>query len=1032
MVRKSASVLVILGCLVPGMAAALGLGELTLHSYLNEPLKAEVDLLETAELSADQIRIRLASREDFARAGVERQYFLTSLKFELEFKEDGSTRLLLTSTERVREPFLDFLVEARWPNGRILREYTVLLDPPLFEGSGSGVIAAVKVPTSAPTSVPEQATGATAADDQATQINRDRYGSNAAAMPTAGAEYLVQRDETLWSISRRARPAGSSIHQTMLDIQRLNPEAFMGNNINRLKAGYVLRLPSSAEITEADFEDAVAEVAQQEANWQDNVETIDARRLEPDSADSSGVAGSDEDQGRLQIAGVDDDTRDNGADGNLSARMENLDRVQRDNSDLLVRVDSMEEQVDTLKRLVDLKNDQISALQSAMAGDPNGAAIPDQQLGTIDSGTDELPEPDEGLINDLDASVIGAEIEDTTPAGEQSPPVVETAPGIVELAMGYLVYIVAALAILLAGAGWLMRDKLNLSSLSVSKLSIGRRGASQDQAGGGVNTDDEFAGVELLADDELIVDEFMDDSTEGAGNIETLESFSAPDEEAYAAQFETGDALAEADIYIAYGRFPQAVDLLKAAITIDPVNTEYRVKLMEACVEMVESGEFQQQLADLQLINDDAALQRARALVDGVDGGEVWLEDLPKPSLTAADVEAARAASPAPKPAPVAASAGMALPEVDLSSEDTEEESTEEESAEDEDADESGLKLMGLDDYGLDSGDELELDDSEASDLDAGADALDLDLELELEDLSESTDDLSLETDVLDLEDDALSLEDDGLSLEDDVLSLEDGVLSLEEESGESLEEVTTRPEAEDALDLGDLAIDDPAATDTNDEDDDSDLPSFNLDDYQIEDDAPVAEPAMDDIGALEEPDASDGEELESVDLDEFDLGELSVEDENLEIEPEPELEVADEEDGGLITDFGELEIDGGDAEESDEEISFGLAADEAVEDKGLELDSLEALSDTSDAQDTELGDLDLDFEVEAEAEVEAEEEGLVFATDGDEIATKLDLARAYMDMGDHDGARSILEEVQQDGSESQQQEAQSLLDSID
>ena len=154
MVRKFSTLLVILGWLCPGVASALGLGELTLHSYLNEPLVAEIDLLEVEVLTSDQIRIQLASREDFKRAGVERQYFLTDLKFELTFDEEGNSRLTVTSSERVREPFLNFLVEARWPNGRIVREYTILLDPPAFSGPESGVIATVTVPTSRPTSRP--------------------------------------------------------------------------------------------------------------------------------------------------------------------------------------------------------------------------------------------------------------------------------------------------------------------------------------------------------------------------------------------------------------------------------------------------------------------------------------------------------------------------------------------------------------------------------------------------------------------------------------------------------------------------------------------------------------------------------------------------------------------------------------------------------------------------------------------------------------------------------------------------------------
>ena len=121
MVRKYASALVILGLLYPGMATALGLGDLTLHSFLNEPLDAEVDLLEAAGMDVGQIRIILAPREDFKRAGVERKYFLTDLRFEIEATEGEPARLHIRSTDRVREPFLDFLIEVRRGFGVIRR-----------------------------------------------------------------------------------------------------------------------------------------------------------------------------------------------------------------------------------------------------------------------------------------------------------------------------------------------------------------------------------------------------------------------------------------------------------------------------------------------------------------------------------------------------------------------------------------------------------------------------------------------------------------------------------------------------------------------------------------------------------------------------------------------------------------------------------------------------------------------------------------------------------------------------------------------
>jgi pilus assembly protein FimV len=172
--------------------------------------------------------------------------------------------------------------------------------------------------------------------------------------------------------------------------------------------------------------------------------------------------------------------------------------------------------------------------------------------------------------------------------------------------------------------------------------------------------------------------------------------------------------------------------------------------------------------------------------------------------------------------------------------------------------------------------------------------------------------------------------------------------------------------------------------------DDDGD---FNLDDFQFDD---------------LEPETEDSEET------------------GFEGASEPELEDAPEEDGGLLMEFGELEIDG----HIEEEISFEELPEE-VDDDSFELDSLEGLGELGELEELgELGELEAEA-VLAEGDSD-DEEALVYATDGDEIATKLDLARAYLDMGDHEGARSILEEVQQDGSAAQHQEAQSLLDCID
>ena len=143
--RKFAAVVFSLGCLQASSALALGLGELKLESNLNEPLEASVDLLNIDGLHEDEIRIRLGTREDFKRLGLERTFFLTSIQFEVVVGDGGRPRILMRTDDPVLEPYLDFIVEARWPSGRLLREYTVLIDPPAFAEATPVVSASERV-----------------------------------------------------------------------------------------------------------------------------------------------------------------------------------------------------------------------------------------------------------------------------------------------------------------------------------------------------------------------------------------------------------------------------------------------------------------------------------------------------------------------------------------------------------------------------------------------------------------------------------------------------------------------------------------------------------------------------------------------------------------------------------------------------------------------------------------------------------------------------------------------------------------------
>ncbi|TWC38892.1 pilus assembly protein FimV [Pseudomonas sp. SJZ079] len=233
-----------------GIVPALGLGEITLHSALSQPLDAEIELLEVADLSANDLKVGLAPVEAFNRSGVDRLYFLNDLRFTPVLR-GGKSVIRVVSNQPVREPYLNFIVEVARPNGRLLREYTLLIDPP----NSSAYRAVARVPE-AQSRAPQVSTAAT---------------SNVAVapreLPTAVRDkrYRVSRGDSLWTIAAGLRAAGSTVSQQRLmsDIHALNPQAFSNGDIDRLKAGADLLLPDVAvadKVPSQVLPEAMAEV----------------------------------------------------------------------------------------------------------------------------------------------------------------------------------------------------------------------------------------------------------------------------------------------------------------------------------------------------------------------------------------------------------------------------------------------------------------------------------------------------------------------------------------------------------------------------------------------------------------------------------------------------------------------------------------------------------------------------------------------------------------------------------------------------
>lgn len=231
-VRTFLLILATCGALHAPGAMALGVGDITLHSALDQPLVADIRLLETGDLDSNDIKVGLAPEEAYARSGVERVAFLTDLRF-TPILRNGEARIHVVSTRPVREPYLNFIIEVVRPNGRLLREYTVLLDPidPAWRGPGA-VAASEKAPRIQ--AKPE------------TRASRADVAPKAAPPAREGKHYTVAPGDNLWRIAKRFAGPGAAQGEMQDGILALNPQAFVGGDSHRLKVGERLLLPDSA------------------------------------------------------------------------------------------------------------------------------------------------------------------------------------------------------------------------------------------------------------------------------------------------------------------------------------------------------------------------------------------------------------------------------------------------------------------------------------------------------------------------------------------------------------------------------------------------------------------------------------------------------------------------------------------------------------------------------------------------------------------------------------------------------------------
>jgi len=562
-----------------GHALALGLGKLTVESALGQPLSARIELTAVTKEDLDSLRARIADPSLYRQNNLTYQATLSRARISLE-AAGGQPYLKVASPVSVQEPFLDLLVELDWSSGRVVREYTFLLDPPGMPVAGATEsVTPPRAATSARTSAaPAQRAPAPTSSTTAAAPATAAPTAPATASGSAGGEqYTVRRGDTLQKIASQYEPADATLDQMLAALFNRNHAAFEGDNMNRLRAGAILDIPSAADTQATPASEATKVVHMQASDWRTYRDRLAAAA--PAASGESATRGA---SGRIGAA-VEDRTpaAPPGSDKLRVSREASTgkggaaeDAIAREQQlkDAQSRIAALEKTINEMKQAAELKNETLAQLQAqaenAKGGKPQaGAAAPTPAPAPATPST--TPTPTEAATPPS-TPTPATEARAPEPAPKTTPaappakaatpkaaPAKAEPPGFfADLLSGTpnWALAVAALAILGGIAGIIAarrRKGTKFEDSIISGTDIKTNTVFGSTGGGVVNT-----GENSLA---------SDFSREGLGNIDTDEV----------------DPIAEAEVYLAYGRDAQAEEILKDALKKDPQRQEIYLKLLE-------------------------------------------------------------------------------------------------------------------------------------------------------------------------------------------------------------------------------------------------------------------------------------------------------------------------------------------------------------------------------------------------------------------------------------------------------------------
>ena len=558
------AVAVATACLWSASGWALGLGRLNVQSALGEALKAEIEVTSITPEEAASLRLRVAGADAYRAAGVEYNAVLAAAQVQVQRRGDGKTVLRLTSERAVLEPFVDVILEASWASGRVVREYTMLFDPPGSRMAQAAATAPVFSP--APAASPVQARPAPApAPMAATPVPRSPANGGvaapvpapapapvAAAASSAGPDQVqVRAGDTLSRIAGRTQRAGVSMDQMLVSLFRANPQAFAGDNMNRLRSGSVLAVPAA---------EVAGQVGPQEARQLILAQSADFEAFRQGLATGASTVAAEapprQDRGQVQ-APADDRKAAASAQDKLTLSQPAVkppaSAPAEPPKDAKTRLAELSRNVEELKKL-----------QSA-AGAPAAPPMPLPETPSPSPAAPPVATPVAAAPVPALSSPASAVAPALAPAAAPQPaPVAAPAapePGFLTSLLDNPLVLPAAgvLVALLAGLGlYRLRKRSRKPAGETSFLESRLQPDSFFGASGGQRIDTQEAPTSAVGDPSPMG--YSSTQLDAMGDV---------------------DSVAEADVYLAYGRDLQAEEILKEAMRADPERMAIRTKLLE-------------------------------------------------------------------------------------------------------------------------------------------------------------------------------------------------------------------------------------------------------------------------------------------------------------------------------------------------------------------------------------------------------------------------------------------------------------------